>query len=155
MRSLALLLLASAWTAPVVATEAQTYTCPDLAQARQIASCPAESEMRYLFDNKCNDDHYASPALCVDYTAYRAAKNVAMWESQDGEFTGNRSCDVQLRRSQGRLAQRMVVDQRGTLTTLRCEYAGGAVFSLRTRKVCEVQAPATCAPDGACRAVCR
>lgn len=154
MRTFVLLFLLGAAAASVRANEAQTYTCPDLAQARQIASCPAESEMRHLFDNKCNDDHYASPALCVDYAAYRAAKNVALWESQDGEFTGNRSCDVQLQRSQGRLAQRMVVDQRGTLTTLRCEYAGGVVFSLRTRKVCEVQAPALCAPDGACRAVC-
>lgn len=155
MRALFMLGLACASMVTAVAGDAITYTCPDLAQARQIASCPAESELRHLFDNKCNDDHYASPALCVDYAAYRAAKSIALWESQDGEFTGNRSCDAQLQRNQGRLAQRMVVDQRGTLTTLRCEYAGGVVFSLRTRKVCEVQAPAVCPPDGTCRAVCQ
>lgn len=154
MRALLLWGVALSWVSTVYANPADTYTCPDLSKARQIASCPAESEMRFLFDNKCNDDHYASPALCVDYAAYRVAKNVAMWESGDGEFTGNRSCDTQLQREQGVLAQRMVVDQRGTLTTLRCEYAGGVVFSLRTRKVCRVLGAPECPTSGACSAIC-
>lgn len=130
---------------------AESLHCPDLAQARQIASCPAESELRDLFDNRCNDDHYASPGLCIDYAAFRRAKNIALWESADGEFTGNRSCDPTL--ASPTRPKGISVDQRGTLTILRCEYGAGVVFSLRTRKVCRVEGAGDCA-GGVCSVRC-
>ena len=134
---------------------AEPLLCPDLAQARQISSCPAESELRYLFDHKCNDDHQASPGLCVDYAAFRAAKHIALWESQDGEFSGNRSCDAALVRTQVTQATRMWVDRRGAITVLRCEYGGGMVLSMRTRKECRVEGSGLCSASIPCRAQCQ
>ena len=75
---------------------AATVACPDLAAAAQVAACPSDEELRYTFTGYCSDNNRSYKGdtdVCTDFLAYRKLKNVALWESADGNFNAYVSCD--------------------------------------------------------------
>lgn len=137
---------------------AATVACPDLAKAVQVAACPAEEELRYTFTGYCSDNsrtYKGDSDVCTDYQRYRALKNVALWESADGNFDAYVSCDrppAQVRA--GRVASIRVARQ-GKITQLVCGYGEGLSFTWRSRTECRIEAAAACATDAsACKAIC-
>ena len=70
--------------------------CPDLAAVVQVATCPSEAELKYTFTGFCADNArlYDKDPACESEQAYRRKKNVALWESRDGEFQGYLSCEA-------------------------------------------------------------
>jgi hypothetical protein len=136
---------------------AQTVACPDLAQMRQVGACPSEEELQYTFTGYCSDDNKAyrgETDVCTDYQAYRAMKNVALWESVDGRFDGYVSCAQPLAKlsQQGAFSMRSVMQ--GKLTRLVCTYGEGLAFTHRTRAQCRVEVAACGASPAGCKAAC-
>ena len=75
---------------------ADAISCPDLSAAVQVAACPTEEDLRFTFNGYCSDNAriYSKDAdVCTDFQLYRKLKNVALWESGDGEFQAYVSCD--------------------------------------------------------------
>ncbi len=143
---------------PVAAT---TVACPDLAAAAQVASCPAEEELRYTFTGYCSDDGKAYKGykeetdVCSDYQAYRKLKNVALWESADGNFSAYVSCDRPPAQVKAAKATTIRVARQGKMTLLVCGYGDGLAFTWRTRAECKVEPGADCAANPAgCKASC-
>ena len=71
---------------PVTPAAAATLACPDLRASKQVVACPTESELRYTFVGFCSDSarlYDGKAEACVDFAAYRQAKNIALWESAD------------------------------------------------------------------------
>lgn len=136
---------------------AAIWTCPDMGQAVQVGACPSEDELRYTFTGYCSDDNKAyrgETDVCTSYPAYRAMKNVALWESRDGAFDGYLSCSASPRERQKALAQSMELVRQGKMTKLVCSYSNAQTFTLRTRAQCKVDVK-ECGPGGtACQATC-
>lgn len=151
--SLAVLVLLFSW--PVAAA---TVACPELATARQVASCPAEEELKYTFTGYCSDDGKAyrgATDVCTDYQAYRKLKNVALWESADGNFNAYVSCDLPPATVKAARVSAVKVGKQGKLTQLVCSYGDGLAFTWRTRAECRLAAAAECKTDpAACKAIC-
>ena len=152
-----LLSLALFALAPQLAAAA-TVACPDLAGAVQVASCPAEEELRYTFSGYCSDDGKAyrgETDVCKDYQLYRKLKNVALWESADGNFSAYVSCDRPPAQVKAAKAVSVRVAKQGKITLLVCGYGDGLNFTWRSRAECKVEAGADCAANpAACKASC-
>jgi len=137
---------------------AASVACPDLATAVQVASCPAEEELRYTFTGYCSDNSrtYKGDAdVCTDYQLYRKLKNVALWESADGNFNAYVSCDLPAAAVKAAKVSAVKVGKQGKITQLVCSYSEGLSFTWRTRAECKVAAGADCKTDAAaCKASC-
>ena len=152
--SLLVLVLLVAPLSPAVM--AATVACPDLATAVQVGACPAEEELKYTFNGYCSDDARAykgETGVCTDYQRYRALKNVALWESADGEFNAYVSCDLPPATVKGTRASAVRVGKVGKMTQLVCSYGEDIRFTHRTRAECKVDASADCT-GAACKASC-
>lgn len=145
-------------TAFPVAAAAAAVACPDLASAVQVASCPAEEELRYTFSGYCSDDGKAyrgETDVCKDYQLYRALKNVALWESADGNFSAYVSCDRPPAQVKAARATTIRVAKQGKITLLVCGYGDGLNFTRRSREECKVEADGNCAANPtSCKANC-
>ena len=135
--------------------QAESMSCPSLADAVQVAACPSEEELRYTFLGFCGDGArlYGSDVLtCATFENYRAAKNYAMWESADGQFSGYLSCNVEAASIRASKAQRMQAERKGSLSRLICDYENDHRLVHRTKASCKVEVE-DCS-TGECRAVC-
>lgn len=153
-------ILAAAWAIGVMiagAAHAAALSCPDMGQARQVGACPSEDELRYTFSGYCSDDNKAyrgETDVCTSYPAYRALKNVALWESRDGAFDGYLSCSASPRERQMAKAQTLELVRQGKINKLVCTYSNLQTLTLRTRAQCRVDVK-DCGPEGtACQASC-
>lgn len=137
---------------------AATFSCPDLASAVQVNACPAEEELKHTYNGFCSDSAkaYANQTdSCIRYEDYRQMKNLARWESQDGNFDGYVSCDLPAGQFKALKAKDMKVVQQGKLTKLVCTYPNGINFTYRTKGACTVGNEKACAADAAnCKATC-
>lgn len=143
-RALFALLLASL----SLTASAVTLVCPELSGAAQVNACPQEEELKYTYNGFCSDTAkaYANQTdSCLRYEDYRAMKNVALWESQDGVFDGYVSCDLPAAQVKALKPTALQVETQGKLTKLVCSYADGVNFTYRTKGTCKVDnAQATC-----------
>lgn len=143
---------------PLPPALAAAVSCPDLAQAAQVGACPAEEELRHTFSGYCSDDGKAyrgETDVCKDYPLYRKLKNVALWESADGNFSAYVSCDRLPAQVKAARASDIHVARQGKLTLLICGYGDGLNFTWRTRAECRVGPGADCgANPAACTADC-
>lgn len=137
---------------------AATVACPDLATAVQVAACPSDEELRYTFTGYCSDNNrsYRGDAdVCTDFQAYRKLKNLALWESADGNFTAYVSCDRSPAEVRASAPAGIRVGKQGGITLLVCGYGNGVSFTWRTRAACRVGAGAECRDKpAACQAEC-
>ncbi|MCL4182568.1 MAG: hypothetical protein KJ011_03880 [Burkholderiaceae bacterium] len=151
----ALLLTAGLAAVPAIAS---TLTCPDLADARPVTACPGEEELRYTFIGFCSDNARLYDGRvddCTDFARYRKSKNIALWESADGEFSGYPSCDLPPETIRAARPARIAVQRKGAVTQLICEYGNGIRFTHRTRATCRVEGSGSCDTPGHCRATCQ
>jgi len=155
LRPLCLALFFAALSLPATAAR---LACPDLASAVQVNACPTDEELKFTYNGYCSDNAkaYAKETdSCVRYEDYRQMKNVARWESKDGEFDAYVSCDLPADKFRALKATGMKVVQQGKLTKLVCSYPGGISFSYRTKGACMVADDKTCVADAAnCMAAC-
>lgn len=137
---------------------AGTVACPDLAKASQIAACPSEEELQYTYTGFCSDDgrpYKGDIGVCEDYRKYRALKNIALWESADGNFNAYVSCDRTPASVKAATVKSVRVAKQGKVTAVVCNYGEGLNFTHRTRVECRADAAANCAADpAACKASC-
>ena len=137
---------------------AATVACPELATSVQVAACPDEKELRYTFTGYCSDNsriYKGDTDVCTDYQAYRKLKNVALWESADGNFNAYVSCDRPSAQVKAAKVDSVRVARQGKITLLVCGYGDGLNFTWRTRAECKVEAAADCAADPTnCKANC-
>lgn len=135
--------------------QAESMSCPSLAEAVQVASCPSEEELRYTFLGFCGDNarlYGGDVVTCASFENYREAKNNALWESADGQFSGYLSCNVEAATIHASKAQRMHAQRKGNLSRLICDYDNEHRLIHRTKAICKVEAEDCSA--GECRAVC-
>ena len=152
-RLLLALLLGSLFVASPA--RAESMSCPTLADAIQVAACPSEKELRYTFLGFCGDGarmYGGDIVTCANFENYRAAKNNALWESADGQFSGYLSCNVEAASIRASKAQRMQAERKGSLSRLICDYENDHRLVHRTKASCKVEAE-DCS-TGECRAVC-
>lgn len=139
---------------------AAPMACPDLAQAIQVAPCPSEADLRYTYNGYCSDnariyDREADGVTCTSFEHYRKLKNIALWESKDGEFHAYLSCDRSPETVKSARPQQVMVSRKGKMTRLQCDYGNELVFTHRTHAECRVTGDAQCTTDPAsCRAEC-
>jgi hypothetical protein len=115
--------------------------CPDLVAAVQVGACPAEEELRHTFNGYCSDNARAYKGetdVCTDYQLYRQLKNVALWESADGNFSAYVSCDRPVASVRSAGVSGVRVGKQGKMTQLVCSYGEGLRFTHRTRAECKV-----------------
>jgi hypothetical protein len=155
MKILLLPLLSLMFALPAAAA---TVACPELAAAVQVGACPAEEELKHTYTGFCSDDAKAYKGetdVCKDYQLYRKLKNVALWESADGNFSAYVSCDRPPAQVKAAKATSIRVARQGKITLLVCGYGDGLGFTWRTRAECKVDAATDCAADPAsCKASC-
>lgn len=131
--------------------------CPDLATAVQVAACPSTAELEYTFLGYCGDNarlYGRDGDTCESFENYRKAKDIALWESADGEFSGYLSCMTAPTAIRAAGPVRMTVEQKGTLSLLVCSYGDDIRLVHRTKASCRVDGPAECTQAGDCRARC-
>lgn len=137
---------------------AGTVHCPDLAAAVQVGACPAEEELKYTFLAYCSDNKQAYKGetdVCTDYQSYRKLKNVALWESADGEFNAYVSCDLPANKLKAAKVSTVKLDSKRKITHLMCGYGEGVSFTHRTRAQCKLKSTTDCASNPtACAAEC-
>lgn len=154
-RQLALALFAATLS---LSAAAATLPCPDLATVVQVNACPTEEELRHTYSGFCSDDAKAyarETDSCVRYEDYRQKKNLARWESKDGEFDGYLACDLTAGRFKALRVTSMKLAQQGKLAKVVCGYPDGIVFTFRTKAICAIDNEKACAADAAtCRATC-
>lgn len=153
LRHVALLLLLGS----ALPAMAETMACPKLTNAVQIGTCPTEDELKYTFNGFCSDNArmYAKDTdPCTDYKNYRKLKNIAAWESADGNFSGYVSCDLPAASVKAAEASRIAVVKKGKITQLVCTYPDGISLSHRTRAECKVEGDGKCATGTDCKAGC-
>lgn len=122
--------------------QAETLSCPDLADAVQVAACPTEDELRYTFMGFCGDNarlYGRDVFTCASFENYREAKNIALWESADGAFSGYLSCNVGADAIRKARPLRMSREQGKGLTRLLCDYENDHRLVHRTKADCTVQ----------------
>jgi hypothetical protein len=159
-RSFTALLVAGGLAAALAATPALagTLTCPDLAGANPVTACPSEAELRYTFIGFCSDNarmYDGKADDCADFERYRKSKNIALWESADGEFSGYPSCDLPADAIRAARPVRMAIQRRGAVTQVICEYGDAIRFTHRTRATCRLEGSGACDAPGECRATCQ
>lgn len=142
------------------ATFAETIACPDLGQAVQVGACPSEEELRYTYMGYCGDNARMYDAnkddVCSTFAHYRKLKNVVLWESADGAFSGYVSCDLPAAQLKVVKPATLAVARQGSITRLVCGYGPGIVFSHRSKQACRPEGDGSCATDPAgCRASCQ
>lgn len=131
--------------------------CPDLASAVQVAACPSTAELEYTFLGYCGDNarlYGRDGDTCESFENYRKLKDIALWESADGEFNGYLSCAAAPVAVHPAVPVRMRVEKKGTLTLLTCSYGDNIRLVHRTKASCRIDGPAECAQPGDCRAQC-
>lgn len=132
--------------------------CPDLSAAVQVNACPTEDELKYTYNGFCSDmaKAYAKETdSCMRYEDYREMKNVAMWESKDGVFSGYVSCGLPVGKVKALQPTGMEVVTQGKLNKLVCAYPAGINLTYRTKGACAVDNEKACASDPAsCQASC-
>lgn len=137
---------------------ADTRSCPDLTQVRQVGACPTEEQLKHTFNGFCSDDAKAYKGetdVCTDYPRYRKMKNVALWESTDGQFDAYVSCELPQATLHKAPLSGLRVQSKGKLTHLVCSYSEGIQFIYRTRAQCTVDTSAACAAQAtACQVTC-
>lgn len=134
---------------------AETLSCPELTGLVQVGVCPTEDELSYTFKGYCGDNgrlYDRGEQVCTDYALYRAMKNISLWETADGRFSGYLSCDAGRMPAPGARAEGVVVTRQGSVTRVACSYGGDVVLAHRTKAKC-VAAPTPCSGD-ACQARC-
>lgn len=146
----------AAISAPV--THAVELTCPELAQAVQVGACPTLDELRYTFTGFCANDernYRGSTEVCTDFDRYRKLKNIALWESADGVFSGYATCDAMPDAIRQSRVSGIRSFKQGRITVLACSYGDLLTLSHRTRGECRITNAASCPADpAACRASC-
>ena len=153
-KNVLLALLPLLFALPVAAA---TVACPDLTAAVQVAACPAEEELRHTYTGFCSDDAKAYKGetdVCKDYRLYRALKNVALWESADGNFSAYVSCDRPPAGVKAAKASAIKVGKQGKMTQVVCAYGEGVSFTYRTRTECKLEGGDCAANPAACKASC-
>lgn len=159
MRLLALVLLA---LAALPARAETAVTCPVLAEARQVGNCPTEAELDGLLDAVCADDPICNDAFKV----VKMRKNVALWETPDGNFAGYVTCAQPAEKARDSKLEKMQVVFRDAVNSVNCLYDKGVRLSHRTKADCALAdgrrskdgVPVTvdCLADaGACKALCK
>ena len=137
---------------------AGTMTCPDLAAAVQVNACPTEEELKFTYNGFCSDTAkaYANQTdSCIKYEDYREMKNLALWESKDGVFSGYISCDLPAAKMKASQASAMAVERQGKLNKLVCSYANNLRLTYRTKAACAVDNEKACkANPASCTATC-
>lgn len=131
--------------------------CPELATAVQVAACPSTAELEYTFLGYCGDNarlYGRDGDTCESFENYRKVKDIALWESADGAFSGYVSCATAPEAVRAAGPVRMTVEQKGKLTLLTCSYGDALRLVHRTKASCRVEAPAECTQAGDCRAHC-
>lgn len=141
-----------------LAASAAPLVCPDLSTAMQVNACPTEDELKYTYNGFCSDmaKAYAKETdSCMRYEDYRVMKNVAMWESKDGVFSGYVSCDLSAGQVKALKPTGVQVATQGKLTKLICAYPEGINLTYRTKGACALDNAKACASDPAsCKASC-
>ena len=145
---------------PVVSSAvAATVPCPDLSAAVQVAACPSEEDLAFTFTGFCSDNarmYSKDTEVCTDYQRYRKLKNVALWESRDGDFQSYVSCALPAEKVKEARASAIAIVKKGSITQLVCTYREGVVFTNRMRGECTVDRAANCPSDAAaCVATCQ
>ena len=137
---------------------AGTMTCPDMAGAVQVNACPTEEELKFTYNGFCSDTAkaYANQTdSCIKYEDYREMKNVALWESKDGAFSGYISCDLAADKLKAGKATAMLVERQGKLNKLVCSYPNNVRLTYRTKAACAVDNEKACkANPASCTATC-
>ena len=137
---------------------AGTLSCPDLAGAVQVNACPSEEELKHTYSGFCSDTAkaYANQTdSCIKYEDYREMKNVALWESKDGVFSGYISCDLPADKLKASKASAMAVERQGKLNKLVCSYSSAIRLTYRTKAACAVNNETACKTNPAsCTATC-
>ena len=137
---------------------AATLSCPDLATAVQVNACPAEDELKHTYTGFCSDTAkaYANQTVsCIRYEDYREMKNVALWESKDGVFSGYISCALPADQLKASKTATMAVERQGKLNKLVCSYANNVRLTYRTKAACAIDNEKACqANPASCTATC-
>ena len=137
---------------------AGTMTCPDLAAAVQVNACPTEEELKFTYNGFCSDTAkaYANQTdSCIKYEDYREMKNLALWESKDGVFSGYISCALPADQLKASKLSTMAVERQGKLNKLVCSYANNVRLTYRTKAACAVDNEKACkANPASCAATC-
>lgn len=152
------ILLAVLLSSLSLTASAAPRVCPDLSAAVQVNACPTEEELKFTYNGFCSDaaKAYANQTdSCIRYEDYREMKNVAMWESKDGVFSGYVSCGLSAGQVKALKPTGMQVATQGKLKKLVCSYPGALNFTYRTKGACVVDNEKACASDPAsCKASC-
>lgn len=137
---------------------AATFSCPDLASVVQVNACPTEDELKHTYNGFCSDSAkaYANQTdSCIRYEDYRQMKNLARWESKDGEFDAYISCDLPAGKFKALKPMSMKLVTQGKLSKLVCSYSDGINFTYRTKAACAIENEKACASNAAnCKATC-
>ncbi|TVO59568.1 hypothetical protein [Denitromonas ohlonensis] len=136
---------------------AEPVACPDAATVKQVNACPTTEELQYTFDGYCGSNaRLYSPldTTCESFESYRKLKDIALWESTDGQFANYLSCDMPKDEMAKAKPVSISVSQKKGITMLRCDYSNGTYFVQRSRTKCTVPAEGTCPADGPCVAQC-
>ncbi|MEO5338345.1 MAG: hypothetical protein H7841_15865 [Magnetospirillum sp. WYHS-4] len=149
---LARLPLAALFLFAAVAARADgTLACPDLAGARQVGNCPTDADFAAQMDALCGDD-----AMCLDnFKIVKQVRNVALWETPDGAFSGYISCALP---PDGVPAAKLegLYLIRKEMTGVTCLYSGNVKMSYRTKETCGLpDGRAARSGEGALRVDCR
>ena len=138
---------------------AETVGCPDLAQAVQVGACPSEEDLRYTYTGYCSDNarmYDMKDDVCATFENYRKLKNVVLWESGDGAFSGYLSCDLPAAKVKAAPVVALAVARRGNMTRVVCTYGDGVMLSHRTKLSCRAEGDGSCPGNPAgCRASCQ
>ena len=137
---------------------AETVPCPALSTLAQVGACPSEEELRFTFDGYCSDNGraYDKPEkqICTDFALYRAMKDVALWETSDGRFSGYVNCDPGKSGLAGAIPNGLRIDKQGSVTRMTCTYSSGVAFTYRSKAQCVAETVACASNPGACVATC-
>jgi hypothetical protein len=123
-----------------VPAAAETVTCPPLATAQQVGSCPNEEELKIGFTGYCSDNQrmYDREDTCIAFEKYKALKDVALWETQDGAFQGYLPCGGDQSALKALMPEKAAVSKLGSITKLTCIYPGDITLSRRGKGACTI-----------------
>lgn len=157
IRALSLTWLLALCALPATAV-AQQLSCPAPATLVQVAPCPTPEQLRAGFIGYCSDNarmYGADRDTCSSMDNYLRLKNVARWESSDGEFQGYLSCQPGTGAAALLAPAVMSIARQGNVTRVVCRYGDAATLTYRTKARCTLHDAAACAADAAaCRATC-
>lgn len=118
------------------------YVCPEISKAKQVADCPPDEELKIMFLSTCGTnakENTKAIGQCSSFDAFKQKKNTALWESEDGAFSGYVSCDLPASKiKQSKLAS-VGLSTHASIDKITCSYDGGAKLALRTREACAVK----------------